>query len=193
MDLRKKLNYRFCVTLPLVIYHGKGDRNIKTSLGEIITGYEELSKDIQEFIPNYKYLLYDILRYTDEEIKGEVITRIAMTIMRDIFTKDSEELLKSLSRSIEYLQELEDKQTGIEYFETLMRYIFSAGKDLSRTDINEIVKKIESTYPEGSERVMTLAEIFRKEGMEEGIEKGMEKGMEKGETKVLEKAVIKLL
>src|SRR5699024_3458559 len=55
--------------------------------------------------------------------------------------------------------------------------------------INEIVKKIESTYPEGSERVMTLAEIFRKEGIEEGIEKGIEKG----ETKALEKAVIKLL
>lgn len=73
----------------------------------------------------------------------------------------------------------------MEYFETLMRYIFSAGKGLSKKDINDIVKKIENTYPEGSEQVMTLAEIFRKEGMEEGIEKG--------ETKALEKAVIKLL
>jgi len=61
-----------------------------------------------------------------------------------------------------------------------MRYIFNARADLTRADFNSVVKKIETTYPEGSEVVMTLAEIFRKEGKEEGILKGMEKGIEVG-------------
>lgn len=76
-----------------------------------------ISKDIQKHIPNYEYLLYDLSRYQDEEIKGKAINQIAMTIMRDIFT----------------------------------------------------------TYPEGSEVVMTLAEKLRQEGMEKGIEKGEKK------------------
>lgn len=34
-------------------------------------------------------ILYDISRYTDEQIKGEAIDRISMTIMRDIRMIDS--------------------------------------------------------------------------------------------------------
>ncbi|MGI6487095.1 MAG: DUF4351 domain-containing protein [Syntrophothermaceae bacterium] len=47
------------------------------------------------------------------------------------------------------------------------------------------MKKIETTYPEGSEVVMTLAEIFREEGII--------KGMEEGEAKALARTAIKLL
>lgn len=53
----------------------------------------------------------------------------------------------------------------------------------------EFKRKIETTYPEGSEVIMTLAEKFR----EEGLMQGMEKGMEKGETKALARTAIKLL
>jgi predicted transposase YdaD len=75
------------VVIPLVIYHGKDKWNIKTSLGEMIKGYEDLPEDIED-----------------------------------------------------------------------------------------IIEKVESTYPEGSEVVMTLAEQFREEGIIKGIEVGMEKG-----------------
>jgi predicted transposase/invertase (TIGR01784 family) len=168
------------VIIPLVIYHGKDNWNIKTTLGEMITGYKDLPKDIKKFVPDFEYLLYDISRYTDKEIKGEAQLRIIFTIFRDVLMKDSEGLRESILRAAKYLQELEDKQTGIEYFETMMRYIFSAGKNLTRSDINKIIEKIETTYPEGSEVVMTLAQIFREEGKEEGIIKGIEKGIEVG-------------
>ncbi len=38
-----------------------------------------------------------------------------------------------------------------------MRYIFSAAKNLTRGDVDEIVKEIENSYAEGSELVMTFA------------------------------------
>ncbi|NME95316.1 DUF4351 domain-containing protein [Clostridium cochlearium] len=144
---------------------------------------------MQKFIPDYEYLIYDISRYTDEEIKGEVQLRILLTIFRDIFTKNHKDLQESIYRAAEYLQKLEDKHTGIEYFETLIKYVFSARADLTTRDINEIIDKIENTYPEGSEVAMTLAEKLR----QEGIEKGIEKGREEGETKALIKTAIKLL
>ncbi len=71
---------------------------------------------------------------------------------------------------------LEDKQSRIEYFETLMRYIFNARANLTETDVKEIIEKMEATYPEGSEVVMTLAEKLKEEGLKEGLEKGLEKG-----------------
>ncbi len=124
------------------------------------------------FIPDYKYLLYDLSGYSDEEIKGQVINKIAMTIMRDIQKKGIDEIIKSIFKATLYLRELEDKQTGIEYFETLMRYLFSARADLTKADFNELVKKIETVYPEGSELVMTIVEMFREEGIKVGAKQG---------------------
>ena len=178
--IKKEKTYKLPVIIPLVIYHGKDSWNIRTTLGELITEYEELPKDIQKFIPDYEYLLYDISRYADEEIKGEARLRILFTIFRDIFTKDNKGLQESILRAAKHLRELEDRETGIEYFETLIRYVFSARTNLTRTDVDEIIKKIEGTYPEGSEVIMTLIERIREEGKEEGKEEGILTGMELG-------------
>jgi len=150
--------------LPLVIYHGKDTWNIKNTLGEMIKGYNELPKDIQKFIPDYEYVLYDISGYTDEEIKGEARTRIVLTAFRDIFKKDAKGIIETILTLIEYLKELEDKQTGIEYFETFIRYILNAGQNFKKSDIDKIVERIGINYPDGSEVVMSLAEILRQEG-----------------------------
>lgn len=176
---------RLPVIIPLVIYHGKDGWNIKPTLGEIIQGYEELPADVRILIPDYKYLLYDLSRYTNEQIKGEVKSKIAMTMMRDMPREDIGEILKFVLTSAIHLLELEDKQTGIEYLETLVKYLLSVRSDLTKGDFNEMVKKIETIYPEGSERLMTLAELFREEGMEQG--------MEKGEAKALARTAIKFL
>lgn len=175
------------VILPLVIYHGKDTWNIGSTLGDIIKGYESLPHDVKKHIPNYEYLLYDISKYTDEEIKGSAYLRIMLTVLRDIFTKDDAEISKTIIKAAEYLMELEDKQSGIEYFETMMRYIFSARIDLTEEKVNEIMSKIETTYPEGSEVIMTLAEKFREEGIEEGIEKGVKKSLVKTNIRLLTK------
>ncbi len=169
------------VIIPLVVYHGKGGWNIKPTLGEMILGYDEFPQDIRALIPNYQYLPFDLSRFTDEEIKGAVITRITVMIMRDIHRKGIGAIWDIILEAAALLQELEDKETGLEYFEILMRYVFSARPDLTKDDLYELVKKIKTTYPEGSEKVMTLAQAFREEGMEQG------------ETKTLARTVIKFL
>ncbi len=171
---------RLPVIIPLVVYHGKEGWNIKPSLGEMILGYDELPQDIRALVPNYQYLLFDLSRFTDEEIKGAVITRITVMIMRDIQRKGISAIWEIVLEAVALLQELEDKETGLEYFEILMRYVFSARQDFTKDDLYELVRKIETTYPEGSEKVMTLAQAFREEGKEEGIIKGMERGIEVG-------------
>lgn len=186
--VKKENTNELPIIIPLVIYHGKDDWNIKGTLGEMIKGYEYLPEDVKKYVPDYEYLLYDISRYTDEQIKGEVQLRIILTIFRDIFTKDNKELRASILRATEYLRELDNKQTGIEYFETFMRYILNAGQKLTKEDIEDILGKIEKTYPEGSEVVMTLAEKFR----EEGELRGQTKALSKTATRLLTKKFGKL-
>jgi predicted transposase/invertase (TIGR01784 family) len=162
--------------IPLVIYHGASRWNIEKTLGEMIVGYSNFSADIRKFAPDYGYLIYDISKYTDDEIMGEARVRILFTAFRDVRkAKNIQELLVIIDKAIIFLQDLHDKQTGIEYFETFMRYIFSAAKNLTRKDADEIVKKVEENYPEGSGLVMTLADIWREEGIRKGEAQGIKK------------------
>lgn len=149
------------VIIPLLIYHGKDNWNISATLGEMIKGYTNLPKDVQKYIPDYEYLLYDISRYTDEQIKGEIKLRIMLTVFRDIFTKDDIGLRETVLRATEYLAELEDKQTGIEYFETMMRYIFSARSNLNKDVADEMMSKIETTYPRSGNLIIEKIKICK--------------------------------
>jgi len=119
--IKKENSNELPIVIPLVIYHGSDEWSIKTSLGEMIKGYKDLPDDVKKYTPDYEYLLYDLSSYTDEEIKGAAINRIILTTFRNIKKKSYEEFLESIVISAEYLKELEDKQTGIEYFETLLR------------------------------------------------------------------------
>jgi len=195
--IKKEKTDELPMIIPLVIYHGSDEWKIKTTLGEMIKGYGELPEDIKKYLPDYEYLLYDLSKYTDEQIKGEVQLRILLTIFRDIFSKDSKVIRKTVLRAAECLKELDDKQTGIEYFKTYIRYILSAGQKLTKEDVNDIVENVEKTYPEGSEVVMTLAEQLRQEGRQEGIQEGIQKGIQKGrqeeKKETLSKTAIRLL
>ena len=85
---------------------------------------------------------------------------------------DDEELWETIVKAGKYLRELEDKQTGLEYFETFLKYIFNVGKQLMKANAERIAKRIGTIYPGGSEVVMTLAEQFREEGKKEGKAEG---------------------
>lgn len=93
-------------------------------------------------------------------------------MFRDIQTKDIGGIIESMFKTAEYLSKIDDKQKGIEYFEILIRYIFSTKTNMTKDDVEKIFERIGNTYPEGSEIIMTIADIFREKGIEKGIEKG---------------------
>lgn len=195
--MNKEKSKELPIIIPLVIHHGRLNWRIPSNLGAMLDGLEELSEELKTYVPNFEYLLYDLTIYDDEDIKGNAQTRIWMTLFRDLYTKDPNGLLESIFRSIHYLIELEDKQTGLEYFETMMRYIFSAAKDLTQKDVDQIIQRFGTTYPEGSEIAMTLADMWRDEGiqqgMQQGVQQGLQQGLEIGGAKVLAKTAIQLL
>lgn len=161
------------IIIPIVIYHGKKNWNIPTSLGEFLNGYNQLPKEIKRYVPNYEFLLYDISRYSDEEIKGTAQLKILFTLFRDLNTGDAHRQKEAIFRSIYFLNELENKKTAIGYLETLVHYVFNVVKDFTKDDMKTMIEKIDHTNLKGRDVVMTLADLLRKEGMEIGETKAL--------------------
>lgn len=156
------------IIIPLVVYHGDAGWNIKSSLGEMLWGYEDLPAGINLYVPDYKYLLYDFSNYKDEDIKGQVINKIIILMMRDILKKDLSDVIKSF-----------------------LRYLLATRTDFTREDYKNVVKQVKTAYPEGGEAAMTLIEVFKEEGMVEGMAKGREEGREAEKAEVAKNALKK--
>lgn len=90
------------IIILLVMYHGETNWRTPTNLGDLLIGYDAFPEDLKVYAPNFDYLLYDVSGYTDDDIKGEAQTRILLTLLRDIFTKDREKLQGSVLRSFHY-------------------------------------------------------------------------------------------
>ena len=160
----KQKNYRSSFHLSFFM----GSKNWKqpSSLEKLLNGYDELPEAVKVYVPNFEYLLYDLSIYSDEDIKGSEQTRIMLTLLCDILTKTGDPLRQSIYNALYYLNNLEDKQTGVGYLETMMRYIFSVAQDLTETDVQQMIQQLESNHMKGSELAMTLAEMWRDEGMQ---------------------------
>ncbi|SKA03827.1 conserved hypothetical protein (putative transposase or invertase) [Selenihalanaerobacter shriftii] len=151
--------------IPLVIYHGQKEWDIDLNLADLLVDVPEV---VAKYVPNYQYLLYDLSKYSHDEIKGGAKLRIFLEILRGIFRGD---FVESFKEALIVLEELEEKEKGIEYFEVIVRYVMNAKEDLSVNDLEKVTKEISS---ERSEELMTIAERLREEGKREGKKEGKE-------------------
>jgi predicted transposase/invertase (TIGR01784 family) len=152
-------NVELPLVIPLVFYHGKEKWNISPKLSGIL---EEIPKEINDYMPDFKYILYDLSKYSDEELKGSLVLRIFLELTKNIFTEDID---KKLIEVFSLFKKLEGKETGMQYFEVIIKYILNTRDDLTINSLKEAVKQ---TIPERSEDIMTLAERLREEGKKEG-------------------------
>ncbi len=83
---------------------------------------------MSDYNPDFKYILYDISRYSDDEIKGTVAARVVMLLFKHIFDHDFPNKLEEI---FPLLKDLIEKETGLQYLESLLKYIFSNEVDLS--------------------------------------------------------------
>ncbi|GAB6100636.1 hypothetical protein JCM16358_25150 [Halanaerocella petrolearia] len=151
----------------MVFYHGRQEWNIELNLSSLLG---EIPEELEKYIPDFEYLLYDLSPYSEEEIKGTAKARVFLEIIRAIFSDDFKERVKE---ALLVLDKLEEKETGMEYFETVVKYIMSAKDDLTEKELKEVAKEIST---ERSEKIMTIAEKLREEGKKEGKKEGKREG-----------------
>lgn len=151
----KKAKY-LPVIIPLVIYHGR----YKWKISKKFISLFKNTTDLEKYIPDFSYNLYDISHIPDEEIKGTVKLRILFTALKYIFTP---ELKYKVPGIFKLLREIKDKSKGTEYLEVLLRYISRSAKYLTKDEIMESVSNI---LKDGGELMQTIAEQWIEQGVE---------------------------
>jgi len=93
---------------------------------------------MKDYIPDFRYVLYDLSKYPDDDIKGTITARVVMLILNHIFEQDFVEKLPGI---FSLLKDLSEKETGLQYFESLIKYIFSNVEDMTPEQFQTIVSK----------------------------------------------------
>ena len=156
---------------PIVIYHGKQRWTSSTEFSSLIGCPAGMGK----YVPNFHFYLYDLSHFSDDEIKGAILSRVTLLLFKHIFDKDfGEKVIWILG----LLKKLQDKKTALEYLRSALEYIGSASETVT---IEQIREGIEQALPEGGEELMpTLFERIKAESREEGRVEGRVEGLEAG-------------
>ena len=89
--INKRIDTHIPVIIPMVIYHGETKWKISPKFSDLILNFDTLPEEVKQMIPDYRYQLYDLSQFSDEDIKGNAELMIALSVSRDIFKKSGEE------------------------------------------------------------------------------------------------------
>ena len=155
------------IIIPILICHGQQSWSKDTAwFSSQMAGPV---KELSDYIPDFKFDLHDLNHLTDDQIKGTIMARVVMLLFKYAFEPD---FLEKLPGILSLMNNLVEKKTGLEYFETVLRYLFGILDNVSAETIKEIAEQAISAKT-GGELVMTLAEQLYKEGELKGEEKGV--------------------
>jgi predicted transposase/invertase (TIGR01784 family) len=160
------------VIIPMVIYHGPKKWEVDTQF----TSFFNAPGYLKEYIPDFNYKLYDISHVPDEEIKGAVLLRILFMTLKYVFTPGLNYKLREEIFPLFF--ELKDKNKGTEYLEVLLRYLTRSARSLPENELNEAVTQL--FEEEGGDLMETIAEKWKKEGMEEKAKETAKRMLEDG-------------
>ena len=149
------------IILPMVLYHGETE----WKFGKDFLSIQEKVEVLEKYQVNFSYILQDLSKQKDEDIKGEIINRIFLLLFKYIHSDNIEEKFLSI---LDLLVELEGKQTGLEYIEIVIRYLFNSSEKIR---IDKVKTMIEDTRNRRIKNIMpTIADSLRKEGYDIGLQ-----------------------
>ena len=161
--------------MPLVIYHGAEHWRIGRNFQALLS----LSPELAPYVPEYRYWLYDLSEYTDDEIKGEVLLRTALLALKHIYDEDLAEKAPGI---LALLRNLAASQSGLEYLEALLRYLATGSSKLTDVDLE---RAVEAVFSAGGDEIMTTiyekwVQKGRLEGRLEGRQETLQEGIQLG-------------
>jgi len=156
--------------VPVVVYHGRAEWKVGLNLGWLI----ETPESLKVFVPDYRYWLCDLTGYSDEEIEGEVKLRVALLLLKYVMRPD---LGEHLGEILSLLRELSERRTGLEYLESILRYVSQGTEQIDGEELREAV---EEAFPEGGGLMSTIAERWVEQGLQQGMQQGLQQGLQQG-------------
>ena len=182
LHVKQKKAKHLPIIIPMVLYHGKTKWEFGTRLSSVIKGPCDLLK---EYIPDFRFVLFDLTQYSDDQIKGHVVAKAFMMVLKHMSQGD---IFEKLPDIFSLFRGLSENDTGLQYLETLLRYLFGNIEDKDMDMVKDILEKTISEEKGGS-IMTTIAERFRNEGMQQGLQQGMNKGMRQGMQQGMHKGI----
>jgi len=165
--------------VPVVVYHGRAEWKVGLNLGWLI----ETPESLKVFVPDYRYWLCDLTGYSDEEIEGEVKLRVALLVLKYVMRPD---LGEHLGEILSLLRGLSERRTGLEYLESILRYVSQGTGEIDGEELREAV---EEAFPEGGGLMSTIAERWVEQGLQQGMQQGLQQGLQQGMQQGLQQGV----
>ena len=177
---QKEKDAKLPLIIPFVFYHGRSKlKDFARFSSEFDTSeFDCNARDIlDKFIPDFEYILMDVARLDDRQIRGEILVQVVLLITKYIFSKN---LGHKLEEAFSLLLGLLNQETMIEYLELILKYLFATAptSNISKEELEVIVKKAFSK--KGDEMLETIGDVLRKQGIEQGIEQGLILGKKEG-------------
>ena len=159
--------------IPVVVYQGDSPWPYGQTLQQALQPPAPLAP----YLPDFHYELCDLSSLSDAEIRGAVLLRVTLLVMKHIADAKLAERLPDI---FGLLRELGEKRTALGYLETLLRYLASATDKITDKDVrNALVDAL----PKLEETLMpTIAETWLEQGRAEGRNEGRAEGRNEGRT-----------
>jgi hypothetical protein len=131
--------------VPIVLYHGKRPWPYSTQFADWLRIRDELREVLAPFQPDFKHVLMDLGQMPMEAIKGRLMTRLALSLMKAV--QDST-VLEWLERFGQLLLEFSREEEMMGQFRAMLRYLFQAEASAPST-FRDLASKVENTYKTG--------------------------------------------
>jgi len=151
---------------PMVIYHGRWKWHLKRDFYALIEPEDEV---LRKYTPNFQFALHDISHTPDKEIKGQIISRIVLLLLKYIFRPD---LKSELPAIIKLLNKVTSQTDTIEMLEVFMRYVVQATGRFEKEEVNEVIK----IAFKGDDIMQTFIDKYIEQGKREGKLEGKREG-----------------
>ncbi len=114
---RTTMAVRLPVILPIVLYHGNQAWPHGTHFADLLS---ESKKTLAAYIPDFAMILTDLTRYSDEDIKGTVLSQVILLLFKYI---SHPEFRPKLPEIFALMHKLSQQEHGLQYLELILRYI----------------------------------------------------------------------
>lgn len=161
----RKQNKPPIVLIPVIIYHGK----TRWKYEPLPSYFDAIDEDLTEFLPAFRYLLFDISHYDDERLLGFRNRFLATSLFLIKHRENEARLVAERHRLFVWLDDLIETETGQSYLMTTIIYL-SKNLDTRPKNFFQTLFSTERT----EKKAMTTYDQIIEEGMERGMERGKE-------------------
>ncbi|HNW47377.1 MAG TPA: Rpn family recombination-promoting nuclease/putative transposase, partial [Thermotogota bacterium] len=159
------------VILPVVFYQGREKWEAPQWFSNRFSNSDSMDGDLKDYIPDYKYELFEISSLREEEVKGAKRLRIYLDVIRMRALEGKEAIREVMLRVTVTISELPQTEANERFFQVCIIYLFDTMEREYFQQLSELMKTVSE---ERSEKMQTIADMLRQEGIKKGREEGRE-------------------